>query len=261
VRRLLWNLYAWPITILLVALYPSTIASLGTLGVVDVLFSAPSLVALHAHVWDKRVLGSMFWKPYAFALAAWDVVLNVLLAPRVTHQELRSTDLLGVALLLPLYVAVFRYAFRQSTVGRRASGSRQIWICPQCQRHVPTRLPACRCGFTRESATDIRSSSRVTADPAAKPRGSYVKAKLWDKPCPRCHHPSSVDLYLLSPVWRVGFVLTALATLAIAFSNAPSSPIVRLIAPLLSVLGLKFGSRAECYRCGARLHRTLTGWG
>jgi hypothetical protein len=142
------------------------------------------------------------------------------------------------------------------------AGTQGFWTCPQCKRHVPARLAACRCGFGRESATDIQFSSPAPADPAKKPRFPYVKAKVWDKPCPRCHQPSSVDLYVLSPLWRVGGFLILLAALAVVFSsNAPYRGIVRLMVPLLSVLALKFGSRAECHHCGARLHRTLTGWG
>ncbi len=52
-----------------------------------------------------------------------------------------------------------------------------------------------------------------------------------------------------------------LAAVAMVFSKSPYRGIVRLMAPLLSVLTLKFGSRAECHHCGARLHRILTGWG
>ena len=140
-------------------------------------------------------------------------------------------------------------------------GTQGFWTCPQCKRHVPARLSACRCGFARESATDIQLSSPDTADPAEKPRSPYVKTKVWDKPCPRCHQPSTVDLYLLSPLWRVGILLILLAAVAMVFSKSPHQGILRLMAPLLSVLALKFGSRAECHDCGARLHRTLTGWG
>jgi len=139
--------------------------------------------------------------------------------------------------------------------------TQRFWICPQCKRHVPARLSACRCGFGRESATDIQFSSPATSDSAEKPRFPCVKAKVWDKPCPRCHQPSSVDLYLLSPFWRVGVVLILLAAVAVILSNAPQHGIVRGMAPLLPLLAMKFGSRAECHHYGARLHRTLTGWG
>jgi hypothetical protein len=263
-RRVLWNIYAWPITILLVALYYDTILQLGRLGIVDVLISIPALVALHLHIWDKRVLSASFWKPYAFVLPVWDLALDLLLAPLVTEKNPGIIEqLLGLCILVPLYVAVFRYAFRdwKRRPPNQSSGTRQFWICPQCRRHVPSRLTACQCGFSRQDVSGIQFAPPIVAAQAQQgdTGNVYVKAKVWDKPCPRCEQPSSVDVYLLAPIWRVGAILTGLAAFAIVLFHLPYGRLVVMLAPLYSILMLKVSSRAECRHCGAKLHQTLLG--
>jgi hypothetical protein len=88
--------------------YHDTIVRLGPLGIADVLVSIPALLALHLHVWDKRLVSASFWRPYAFVLPVWDAVFSFLLAPMVTGKRGQPIELLGFCLLLPLYVAVFR---------------------------------------------------------------------------------------------------------------------------------------------------------
>jgi hypothetical protein len=141
------------------------------------------------------------------------------------------------------------------------SGARQFWICGQCHHHVPARLSACRCGFSRQDVSDIQFATPTGEQvPEGSISGFYVKAKVWDKPCPRCNQPSSVDHYRLAPVWRVGTMVAGLAALAIGlFSNGPYRGFVAPLVSLYSVLMLKVGSRAECHSCGAKLNLTFRG--
>ncbi len=110
--RLLWHLYAIPITLALVASAVSEVQTLGAAGVVDLIVSAPSLVVLYLHAWDKKVLSASFWKPYAFGMIAWDLVFNLLIAPTISSQSPGLSDLFGLVVSLPLYIALFRYAYR-----------------------------------------------------------------------------------------------------------------------------------------------------
>jgi hypothetical protein len=47
--------------------------------------------------------------------------------------------------------------------------SHQFWICPQCRRHVPARLSACRCGFSLQGASEVQFTSPTTGVPASAP--------------------------------------------------------------------------------------------
>ena len=76
---------------------------------VDVAMSVPALIALHLHIWDVKFLSSGFWKPYAIIYVAWDIYYNMVINP----MRLSVAVLLVVPLIaLPLYVALWRYAFR-----------------------------------------------------------------------------------------------------------------------------------------------------
>ena len=79
----------------------------------DLCFSFPSLVAMHLHIWDKKLFNPQLWKIYAFVSCAWDLTLNLFIMPSVTGETFGINDIIGVAILIPLYVAMFRYAFRK----------------------------------------------------------------------------------------------------------------------------------------------------
>ncbi len=109
-RRTLWNIYAWPVTIFILLGSLFELSALNALSAVDVALSIPALIALHLHVWDVRFLSSTFWKPYAFVYLGWDLCYNLVLNP----TEMYSLAFLVLPVIaLPLYVAVFRYAFRR----------------------------------------------------------------------------------------------------------------------------------------------------
>ena len=110
--RLLWHLYAIPSTLVLLASIVAEVQAMGAVGVFDLIVSAPSLVALYLHIWDKKVLSAAFWKPYAFGIVAWDLLFNLLIAPPLSGQRLGLDYLPGAVASLPLYIAVFRYAYR-----------------------------------------------------------------------------------------------------------------------------------------------------
>jgi hypothetical protein len=118
-RRILWNIYAWPITLLLVA--GSFLPGQNLNGnhiilafvVLDWLISLPSLAAMHLHIWDKKLLNPSLWKIYTFVFYAWDLIYNLLIQPTITGEKFNKFSLIGLVTLIPLYVAVFRYAFRK----------------------------------------------------------------------------------------------------------------------------------------------------
>ena len=79
------------------------------LAAVDILVTIPALIALHMHVRDVRFLSAGFWRPFAFVYLAWDLYFNLVL----DFMRLGEARFLMVLVFaLPLYVALFRYAFR-----------------------------------------------------------------------------------------------------------------------------------------------------
>ena len=237
-----------------------------------------SLLSIRAHF--SRSTADMFRRamlPVSVLAMAWLLSTCVVDARTSTPDPAFSplTNAVGLVIALtivivvvgsPLVLGVRRsleyWAPSRHPTPNQSSGTRQFWICPRCRRHVPSRLPACRCGFSRQEGSGIQFAQSTTGEQAQQGNTGnlYVKAKVWDKPCPRCNQPSSVDVYLLAPIWRVGAMLVMLAVLAIIFLlRSPYRRIVVTLVPLLSILRRKVSSRAACRHCGSRLNKTLLG--
>jgi hypothetical protein len=135
-RRILWNIYAWPVTLMLLsgdflAGYHYRGTYIVTFSVIDFLISFPSVVAMHLHIWDKKLFNPSFWKTYAFAYCAWDFSFNLLIEPTITGEKFAPSNLIGLIILLPFYVALFRYAFRQ-------------WKVNDERIEIPNQMRCCR---------------------------------------------------------------------------------------------------------------------
>jgi hypothetical protein len=59
------------------------------------------------------VLSGTFWKSYAFGFLVWQLVYGFLLELIVSGRRFKPTALISLIILLPLFVAIFRYAFRE----------------------------------------------------------------------------------------------------------------------------------------------------
>src|SRR3974390_1340272 len=78
-RRILWNIYAWPITVLMLFGMFFELRTLKVLAAADVLLTIPALIALHMHVRDVRFLSTGLWRSFAFVYLAWDLYFNLVL--------------------------------------------------------------------------------------------------------------------------------------------------------------------------------------
>ncbi len=112
-RRLIWNIYAWPVTLIILLCDLSALKNVALLPIGDLLISIPALVCLHLHIWDKKFLSNKFWKPYAFVFVGWDLLYNLLLHPINSGEKMTPLILVAPAILSLLYIALFRYAFRR----------------------------------------------------------------------------------------------------------------------------------------------------
>lgn len=111
-RQIVWNLYAWPLTLMLLVSSGFAVLDLGLVAIADAVLSIPSLIALHLHIWDKRIPPSIVWKVYAFAFLAWQLLYGFFLEPAVAGEPFQAADLTIPLFMIPLLVALFRYAFR-----------------------------------------------------------------------------------------------------------------------------------------------------
>ena len=83
--------------------------TLKVLAAVDILLTIPALIALHMHVRNVRFLSAGFWRPFAFVYLAWDLYFNLVL----DFMRLGEARFVIMPVFsLPLYVALFCYAFR-----------------------------------------------------------------------------------------------------------------------------------------------------
>jgi len=117
-RRVLWCIYAWPITLMLLssdlfAGYQHHGTYVIPFTVLDFFISLPSIVAIHLHIWDKKLFHPTLWKIYIFVFYAWDLSFNLLIEPAVTGEKFDPVGLIAPLILMPFYVGIFRYAFRK----------------------------------------------------------------------------------------------------------------------------------------------------
>lgn len=114
-RRVWWCLYAWPITLLLLSFTFSELKEKGTpLVYFDAAMCLPTLLVLHLHIWDRRFLPGVVWKVYSFVTIIWSTYYSIFLDlpdPSAGNSAMMIAG--SLFLLLPLYVALFRYAFRK----------------------------------------------------------------------------------------------------------------------------------------------------
>ncbi len=63
------------------------------------------------------------------------------------------------------------------------SQSGSYWLCPGCRRHVPSRIEACRCGFSRASADmpveQPRRPPQFAVRQTQQTSGSWISWVLW----------------------------------------------------------------------------------
>lgn len=108
--RVLWSIYALPITVLLLAASAARLGD-GPVYMLDAIISLPQFVVLQLFIWDKRVLKPVVWKTYAVGMLAWQLAFGLVIEPMLSHTSPNSGMLVAFALQLPMFVALFLYAF------------------------------------------------------------------------------------------------------------------------------------------------------
>src|SRR5574341_205526 len=99
------------------------------------------------------------------------------------------------------------------TGGFGSSASGRFWLCPQCNRHVPTRQDTCRCGGTRPeeaaaSAASTAAAPQLTSHVAAV---SYAAGHHVASASPaELVYPNERPLFAIGLVISIGFWLLLL---------------------------------------------------
>ena len=123
-----WRLYAWALVVLLAYAHSSILLSNPTgFDVVDAVLSVVAAlgVVCFAHAW--RILSQRFWRKFLVAFIAWELIYELVLCAWLGLGQRDSqpgaplpllagvvAGLVVLALLLPAYIALFKYAFSPS---------------------------------------------------------------------------------------------------------------------------------------------------
>ena len=80
---------------------------------------------------QKAFLKPIFWKAYFFIYIAWDIYMTV-----IQKQIIPIYLIQRVIFLLPLYIALYLYAFRTARKGNKCLLSGKDWLVPLMLRNV-----------------------------------------------------------------------------------------------------------------------------
>ena len=123
-RRIAWKVYFF----LIAASYPllwllSGVRWMQPLDAVDLAATSVGLSGLFAYAFRLRLASPGFWKAWLPVQIGWDLLATLWLAPLGLAFRFEEPDptsaldlALGILFLLPLYVALFRYARRSPEI-------------------------------------------------------------------------------------------------------------------------------------------------
>ena len=264
-RRFLWIAYAVLLTPLSLASFVPEIQAIGWLGVLDLFVSVPGLLALFAHIGNRRLLSASFWKPYAYFIVAWNVIGAIAVVPHLTGQRFGLADAAGALFYVPLYVAVINYAYRRWPP-RVAAGTAAA-IPAAAPPVAPAAPPPAAAAAAAPPAAALPLPAAIP--PLPPPEWPAVLPYRMVLPAPRA------DTMLVIPcAGRVSRVLVALpglvgpalialsssATLGAALTDGSSSGAAYVPAPehtqvLFACLGLAMATALALALCGVALPR------
>ena len=94
----------------------------------DALMAITALVGVFGFVFRMRIFRSGFWQVFMWALLAWEITYNLVLAWRMDlalrplGEDLWAYLVVGLALVAPMYVVLYLYAYRSQSIWTGEAG-------------------------------------------------------------------------------------------------------------------------------------------
>jgi len=115
-----WKIYSWIFTGILTLTYatmPHEVVSSREL--IDIPISVVSLIGLFGFAFKIRIGAQTFWQFWLFTAVSWDLIYNFFLTPHSGVSMLKV--LIGAAIFVPQYVALYKYSFPDVMTDTRIS--------------------------------------------------------------------------------------------------------------------------------------------
>jgi len=107
--NIFWKVYFYLFAIIIIIYYSTEgLNDIDEIG--DLVFSIPSLIAVFLYAYKKRLFGARFWKIYFLIFVTYEVYRNV--EPIIGGEEVAADWWIGFIIFIPLYVALYLYAFK-----------------------------------------------------------------------------------------------------------------------------------------------------
>jgi len=110
-----WLLYLLFFLLIYISGSVSAIKSLDISYWIDLLMSTPALIALIAYTFKKQWGNQKFWKFYSIIFIIYDIVNNMIVDPLLNGMPLSIETAAGGIIVLPLYIALVLFAFKNRT--------------------------------------------------------------------------------------------------------------------------------------------------
>jgi hypothetical protein len=107
-----WKIYFWAFLILMLTAF----AELGLNKVwliIDLVFSIVGMIGLFSYAYKRKVFTAIFWKLFFPVLLVWHFLYSELIYPTIAEANYTiGVRLLGLSVWMPVYIALYFYAFR-----------------------------------------------------------------------------------------------------------------------------------------------------
>jgi len=78
----------------------------------DFIVSLPSLAALYGLAFSRKFFRAFYWKIYFCFFVFWYILINMIIPSLQEKTNYVYADMLGTIVTVPLYIALYIYAFK-----------------------------------------------------------------------------------------------------------------------------------------------------
>jgi len=116
-----WKIYCAVVGLWLVIVYAVVAPRFRLIYVADVSITLPSYLGVWGYAFETKIGWRPLWGFLSFVFPTWDVLFNFVLSPESLSEVGVFPVLIALVLLVPAYVAIWRYAFRSPEIWRGRS--------------------------------------------------------------------------------------------------------------------------------------------